>query len=158
MSVTSCFDRSSIYGEAEFLGNLDPNGDFPGEWYNVLRDRYCEKVDALITAYDPTLYWQPYTSEIFCTDETTADLAEFQEWWKSGADGAFESAWIDASEEVYDEMVADAQKKLDAAVALMDDEIREEIHATGEYDDDPVGFLREYCKLHEEKYGEAFCF
>ena len=48
--------------------------------------------------------------------------------------------------------------QFDAAVALMDDEIREEIHATGEYDNNPGGFLREYCKLHEAKYGEAFCF
>lgn len=43
-----------------------------------------------------------------------------------------------------------------AAVALMDDEIREEIHRSGEYDGNPDGFLREYERRHLEKYGEEF--
>ena len=46
-------------------------------------------------------------------------------------------------------------KYFDEAVELMDDEIREEIHAelapcTEEE------FFAEYCKRHEEKFGEPF--
>lgn len=47
-------------------------------------------------------------------------------------------------------------KYFDAAVALMDDEIREEIHASGKFDGDKAGFLQEYCKRHKEKYGTDF--
>lgn len=43
-----------------------------------------------------------------------------------------------------------------AAVELMDDELREEIHREGTYDGDPDGFLAEYCRRHLEKYGEEF--
>lgn len=41
-----------------------------------------------------------------------------------------------------------------AAVALMDDEIREAIHADGY--DNPQAFYDEYCIRHADKYGEAF--
>lgn len=42
-----------------------------------------------------------------------------------------------------------------AAAALMDDEIREQIHA--EYaPDTELDFLRLYMDLHEQKYGEQF--
>ena len=47
-------------------------------------------------------------------------------------------------------------KYFDQAVELMEDEIREEIHASGEFDDDKEGFLREYERRHFEKYGEEF--
>jgi hypothetical protein len=36
----------------------------------------------------------------------------------------------------------------EAAVNLMDDDIREEIAATHEFDDNPQGFLEEYAKRH----------
>lgn len=39
-------------------------------------------------------------------------------------------------------------KYFDQAVSLMDDEIREEIHRSGEYDGNPDGFLREYERRH----------
>lgn len=41
-----------------------------------------------------------------------------------------------------------------AAVALMDDEIREAIHAEGF--DEPQAFYNEYCRRHEEEYSEEF--
>lgn len=44
-----------------------------------------------------------------------------------------------------------------AAVELMDDEIREEIHAEGIYTTE-AAFLAEYCRRHLEKYGEEFTF
>ena len=44
----------------------------------------------------------------------------------------------------------------DAAVELMDDEIREELHNSGDYDTDEA-FLEEYMEAHEAKYGIAFC-
>jgi len=47
-------------------------------------------------------------------------------------------------------------KYFDQAVELMDDDIREEIHASGEYDGDKAGFFREYERRHKEKYGEDF--
>lgn len=44
----------------------------------------------------------------------------------------------------------------DAAVELMDDEIREEIHASGDYDGDEAGFLAEYMRRHLAKFGAEF--
>lgn len=43
-----------------------------------------------------------------------------------------------------------------AAVELMDDEIREELHNSGEYDTDEA-FLEAYMEAHEAKYGTPFC-
>ena len=43
-----------------------------------------------------------------------------------------------------------------AAVELMDDEIREELHNSGDYDTDEA-FLEAYMDAHEAKYGAAFC-
>lgn len=43
----------------------------------------------------------------------------------------------------------------DAAVNLMDDELREEIHAELSPCSD-AEFLAEYCKRHAEKFGEEF--
>ncbi len=45
-----------------------------------------------------------------------------------------------------------------AAVNLMDDEIREEISSSGDFDGDSAGFLREYKRRHLEKFGEEFVF
>ena len=42
-----------------------------------------------------------------------------------------------------------------AAVELMDDEIREELHSSGEYDTEEA-FLEAYMKAHEAKHGERF--
>ena len=42
-----------------------------------------------------------------------------------------------------------------AAVELMDDEIREELHSSGEYDTDEA-FLKAYMERHEQKYGVPF--
>lgn len=42
----------------------------------------------------------------------------------------------------------------DSCVMMMDDEIREEIHAEGIEDDQK--FLDTYCDRHLEKYGEEF--
>ena len=65
--------------------------------------------------------------------------------------------------EVYNELLQNAADKdglpveyFEQAVELMDDDLREEIHASGDYDGDPEGFLREYERRHLEKYGEAF--
>lgn len=43
----------------------------------------------------------------------------------------------------------------DAAVALMDDEIREDVHRDMAPCSD-LDFLTEYMKRHESKYGEPF--
>lgn len=43
----------------------------------------------------------------------------------------------------------------EAAVNLMDDEIREKMHREGKYNTNEE-FLTEYCKRHFEKYGEEF--
>ena len=44
----------------------------------------------------------------------------------------------------------------EVAVELMDDELREEIAATGDYDNDSQGFFMAYCEAHERKFGEEF--
>lgn len=43
-----------------------------------------------------------------------------------------------------------------AAVALMDDEIRERLHNSGDYETEE-SFLAAYMEAHEAKYGVAFC-
>ena len=43
---------------------------------------------------------------------------------------------------------------LEAAAELMDDDIREALHAEGV--DDPQEFVDRYCKAHLAKFGEAF--
>ena len=43
-----------------------------------------------------------------------------------------------------------------AVVNLMDDELREELAATGEYDDDSQGFADAYTELHKSRFGEEF--
>jgi len=48
----------------------------------------------------------------------------------------------------------DNEVSFDACVALMDDDIREEIHAEGIEDEQE--FLDAYCDRHLEKYGEEF--
>ena len=45
----------------------------------------------------------------------------------------------------------------ESAVALMDDEIREQVH-TDLAPCTEEEFLAEYCRRHEEKYGEHFMF
>ena len=42
-----------------------------------------------------------------------------------------------------------------AAVELMDDEIREELHRSGDYETD-LEFLEAYMAAHEAKYGVSF--
>lgn len=45
----------------------------------------------------------------------------------------------------------------EAAVNLMDDEIREDMHDNYEPGfDNPQAFLEEYARRHQEKYGESF--
>lgn len=44
----------------------------------------------------------------------------------------------------------------DAAVNLMDDDLREAIHATGEYDDDPQGFFEAYAAAHLAQFGQLW--
>lgn len=43
---------------------------------------------------------------------------------------------------------------IDDAVELMDDELREQVHADGI--EIPQDFIDAYCKLHAERYGEQF--
>lgn len=43
-----------------------------------------------------------------------------------------------------------------AAVELMDDEIREELHDYGKYGTEEA-FLEAYMEAHEAKYGIGFC-
>jgi len=50
----------------------------------------------------------------------------------------------------------DVTINFDAAVNLMDDDIREAIAATGDYDDDPQGFFNAYTAGHLDKYGEPW--
>ena len=44
----------------------------------------------------------------------------------------------------------------ETAVSLMDDDIREAIHATGDHDDDTQGFFDAYAAAHLAKYGETW--
>ena len=44
----------------------------------------------------------------------------------------------------------------DTAVNLMDDDTREAIHATGDYDDDPQGFFEAYAAAHLDKFGQPW--
>ena len=95
------FDRGAMYGDAEFLSNLDPDALLTKEQYAELRSLFVEKVNALVEAYDSSLSWFPYISEVYgIVDVTETDREDFREWWRSGADGAFENALIEAWEEI----------------------------------------------------------
>lgn len=48
----------------------------------------------------------------------------------------------------------DNEVSFESCVSLMDDDIREEIHAEGIEDEQE--FLDAYCDRHMEKYGEEF--
>lgn len=50
---------------------------------------------------------------------------------------------------------AGTEINFDAAAILMDDDIREELHNTGLYDD-PQEFFTAYEKAHEERFGEEW--
>ena len=67
-------------------------------------------------------------------------------------DGLFDGLTVKDADRITDEYGEDIS--FSAAVALMDDEIREEIHAEGY--DNPQAFYEEYCRRHMDKYGEAF--
>lgn len=57
--------------------------------------------------------------------------------------------------EEYREIAEKMIEHYEAAVQLMDDELREEIHAELAPCSD-IDFLTEYIKRHYEKYGEVF--
>ena len=44
----------------------------------------------------------------------------------------------------------------DAAANLMDDDTREAIHTTGNYDDDTQGFFDAYAAAHLDKFGQPW--
>ena len=44
----------------------------------------------------------------------------------------------------------------DTAVNLMDDDTREAIHATGDYDGNPQGFFDAYAAAHLDKFGQPW--
>lgn len=103
MATTYVFDRGSQYGDAEFLGNLDVGcEDLTSEQLVLLREKYIEKVRALIEAYDPTLTWYPYLSEVWGeVGNTESDPHDFRDWWKfGGEDGRWENALLAAYNEV----------------------------------------------------------
>ena len=107
MATSFCFDRGSIYGEAEFLSNLDPNMEYDNKQYKRLREMFISKVNARIERYDATLSWFPSTSEVWgISGKTESDREEFREWWKSGADGEFENALIEACYELDEEIAS----------------------------------------------------
>lgn len=96
----------------------------------------------------PALYdggWRPADAEQLkaeydLTDEETAALvAELEEIARQYVINA-----------------AGTEIRFDAAVELMDDEIREELHASGDYDDDPQAFFTAYEAAHAARYGEPW--
>ena len=76
---------------------------------------------------------------------------------------------IDEIEAIFDEIASEGNAesmivtnsygvKIDfnAAVNLMDDDIREAIHAIGTHDDDLQGFFDAYCAAHAAEFGELW--
>lgn len=55
---------------------------------------------------------------------------------------------------IEDDVKALADQDWEAVVNMMDDDIREELHAIG-YESN-ADFLSDYCFLHVKKYGETF--
>lgn len=81
-------------------------------------------------------------------DET--EVARLADAW-----GASTDALLPQLDEVADTvMVGNTETTLEIAAALMDDEIRETVHAEGITD--PQEFIDRYCEMHREKYGEEF--
>ena len=90
------------------------------------------------------------------TPETAAiDLKNFTaEGWDI-PEGMTPQDYTDAWNELLEVQTDDGTWiRFKAAVALMDDEIRETVHA--EQIEDAQEFFDRYCELHLEKYGEDF--
>lgn len=102
MATTFVFDRGSRYGESEFLGNIDVGcEDLTEDQLKLMREKFIEKVHALVEAYDPALTWYPYLSEVWGEGEPSHDPLDFREWWNQGdEDGRWENAFLAAYNEV----------------------------------------------------------
>ena len=87
-----------------------------------------------------------------CTEDTLIDTAEVEH---------LAAEWDKPIEELLPQLEATDLVELDGniihmetAAELMDDEIREQLHAEGITD--PQTFLDRYCEEHYAKYGESF--
>ena len=95
MATTFTFARGACFGN--LTDDLDPNGYYTEEQYEQLEEIFTDLVHILVSEYDDTLRWFPYTSEVYgIVGETESDACDFEEWWERGADGMFESLWHDA--------------------------------------------------------------
>ena len=98
---------------------------------------------------------------------TVAQAADYVGWMDKDSDlpegltpETFAEAWNDIIVELHGDDMTDAERiiangQYDAAVALMDDGIREAVHADLAPCTD-LEFLTEYMRRHEERFGTAF--
>lgn len=97
MATTYTYAQGAWLSDAVMLADLDVDGVLTGEQYETLKSKYKAKIDKLIEYFDPTLTWLPYIGEVYGIDGVTdTDPADFREWFKSGADGLFDGAFIEA--------------------------------------------------------------
>lgn len=81
-------------------------------------------------------------------DET--EITRLAEEWETTTEELLKQ--VDEVEETV--IINGTETTLDIAANLMDDEIREQLHAEGI--EDPQEFADRYCELHCEKFGEDF--
>lgn len=138
------------YGKVDFdLANYD-NNTF--DFYSVaLLDKYDEITEELHfideADFRQTLSEYP---EPFCECEEVREFEAVCNGESYGVEACVTVAYV------YEHtvMLNGQPCHFDAAVNLMDDELREKLHAEGI--EDAQVFLDAYCKLHAEKYGEQF--
>ena len=92
------------------------------------------------------------------TEETVIDAAEVERLaaeWETPVEELLEQLKeIEMEDNTMTITVNSIETTMEAAAALMDDEIREAVHAEGITD--PQEFVGRYCELHHEKYGNEF--
>ena len=121
--------------ESSFTGFV---GLVPENWYNI-----CSAANEEIDRYIAENELDPDTDSEQIRD--WADLHIWEDWFTHGL----------MPEDLKQGMLSDST--FAAAVALMDDEIREAIHAEGECTSN-YEFLEEYNRRHYLKYDEYFQF
>ena len=106
--------------------------------------------DELIAAIDDDAEWEPNLVEALCY-ELDIDFDSYED-----CDSAYDAAVAKYAAEALNRVNVNGNEvSMDAAVMLMDDEIREAVN----FDIAPCTeqeFVDEYCKRHLEKYGEDF--
>ena len=112
------------------------------------RTRYLTRMRWEFEDYMRPQMWNEVSAEGIYRDDAWAAIGAFIEFCENGyvTDDDGHPFFVDAFGNVHD---------YDAAVNLMDEELREELHRTMSHST-PQEFIERYAEKHREKFGEGF--